>query len=436
MATQHILASAAQNAHLLSILSRTDHAPSDYIQITQYQSSIESIISQQEQRVRTLVAASAKEHQDYDEYQGSTVKRLAYKLRGRKDKFIEAGEQEHREWLNAIQKELEAKRHLSHLNDTLQDAKSKASTLKPLVEEHNAAQAELDALYNSIFSGPSHDFPTEDTKEHLLSRAKNSFDEGQLLLSTESNVLLILQKASTVMNQCIVSMDHALQSSNINAWGVDGGFDCMMERSSFAKAHHLSSQVELLVSQARQMQPAVQPLGPMNIAQGSLMSDVIFDKAFSDLKIKENIEKSKRQVVAARSRLSQEIKNSNERLMNFREEVKEKKKILEMKRKELQDERAALFERVVASGQIPESSQQTQSNIPVEHIDSRKQTPPLQWDSQQHIHYSLFGGGYQEQPNEPEPYRIPPAGTYGFHNSDFNHPQTELSMPVPIWYSS
>lgn len=432
MATQHILASAAQNAHLLSILSRTDHAPSDYIQITQYQSSIESIISQQEQRVKTLVAASAKEHQDYDEYQGSTVKRLAYKLRGRKNKFIEAGEKEHREWLNAIQKELEAKRHLSHLNDTLQDAKSKASLLKPLVEEHKSAQAELDALYNSIFSGPSHDFPTEDTKEHSLSRAKNSFDEGQLQLSTETNVLLILQKASTVMKECIVTMDYALQSSNINAWGVDGGFDCMVEQSSLAKAHHLSSQIEMLVSQARQMQPAVQPLGPMNIAQ---MSDVIFDKTSSGLKLQENIEKSKRQVVAARLRLSQEIKNSNERLMNFREEAQEKKKVLIVKRKELQDERAALFEKVIASGQIPEIPQQTQSNVQVEHSNSREQTPPLQWDSQQHIHYSLFGGGYQEQPNDPEPYRIPPAGTYGFQNSNSNHPQTELSMPVPIWYS-
>ncbi|KAK6603902.1 hypothetical protein H4I95_05805 [Botrytis cinerea] len=408
MATQHILASAAQNAHLLSILSRTDHAPSDYIQITQYQSSIEGIISQQEQRVKTLVAASAKEHQDYDEYQGSTVKRLAYKLRGRKDKFIEAGEKEHREWLNAIQKELEAKRHLSHLNDTLQDAKSKASLLKPLVEEHKSAQAELDALYNSIFSGPSHDFPTEDTKEHSLSCAKNSFDEGQLQLSTETNVLLILQKASTVMKECIVTMDYALQSSNINAWGVDGD------------------------SIARQMQPAVQPLGPMNIAQ---MSDVIFDKTSSDLKLQENIEKSKRQVVAARSRLSQEIKNSNERLMNFREEAQEKKKVLIVKRKELQDERAALFEKVIASGQTPEIPQQTRSNVQVEHSNSREQTPPLQWDSQQHIHYSLFGGGYQEQPNDPEPYRIPPAGTYGFQNSNSNYPQTELSMPVPIWYS-
>ncbi|TGO89384.1 hypothetical protein BPOR_0112g00150 [Botrytis porri] len=429
MATQHILASAARNAHLLSILSRTDHAPSEYIQITQYQLSIESIISQQEQRVKTLVAASAKEHEDYDEYQGSTVKRLAYKLRGRKDKFIEVGEQEHREWLNAIQKELEAKH-------TLQDIKSKASSLKPLAEEHNAAQAELDALYNSIFSGPSHDFPTEDTKEHILSRAKDSFNERQLLLSTESNVLLILQKASTVMNQCILTMDYALQSPNINAWGIDGGFDHMMERSSFAKAHNLSSQVEVLVSQARQMQPAVQPLGPMNITQGSLMSDVIFDKNFSDLKIQENIRKSKRQVVAARSRLSQEIKNSNERLVNFREEVKEKKKVLEVKRKELQDERAALFEKVIASGPIPESSQQPESNVQVERSNSREQTPQLQWDSQQHIHYSLFGGGYQEQFNEPELYRIPPAGTYGFQNSESNHPQRELSMPVPIWYSS
>ncbi|KAF7855963.1 hypothetical protein EAF04_009919 [Stromatinia cepivora] len=436
MTTQHILTSATQNTHLLSILSQTDHAPSEYAQIIQYQLSIERIISEQEQRVKTLVAASAKEHQDHEEYKDSTVKRLAYKLSGRKQKFIEKEEKEHREWLNAIQNELEAKRHLGHLKDTLQEAKSKASSLKPLVEEHNAAQAELDTLYNSIFAGPSPDFPTEDTMEYLLSRAKDSFDEGQLRLSTESNVLSILQNASTVMRQCIAALDNALQSSTMDAWGIGGGFADMTERSSLAQAQSLSSQVEMLISQARQMQPAVQPLGLMNIAQGSLMSDVIFDNILSDLKFHEKIEESKRQAVAARSRLIQETKHSNERLTSFRVEVGEKKKDLETKRKELQNERAAVFERVVAGAGIVDISQEPRSNVQVEHDQSGRQSPTLQWDSQQHIHYSLFGGGYQKQSDESEPYRIPPAGTYDSRHVDSNYPQQDLSMPAPPWYTS
>ncbi|CAD6448884.1 89ec1803-e9fc-4d97-9585-d35e23370b19 [Sclerotinia trifoliorum] len=436
MATQHIIASAAQNTHLLSILSQTDHAPSDYAQITQYQLSVERIVLEQEKRVKTLVAASAKEHQDHEEYKDSTVKRLAYKLSGRKQKFIEKEEKEHREWLNAIQNELEAKRHLSHLKDTLQEAKSKASSLKPLVEKHNAAQAELDTLYNSIFSGPSPDFPTEDTMEHLLSLAKDSFDEGQLQLSIESNVLSILQNASTIMRQCVAALDNALQSSNMDAWGVGGGFADMTERSSLAQAQSFSSQVEMLISQARQIQPAVQPLGPMNIAQGSLMSDVIFDNILSDLKFDEKIEELKRQLVAARSRLIQETKHSNERLMSFRVEVGERKKVLETKRKEMQDERAAVFERVVAHDGIAYNSQEPRSTVQVEHDQSGWQSPAPQWDSQQHIHYSLFGGGYKEQSNQFEPYHIPPAGTYDSLPVDSNYSQQDLSMPAPSWYTS
>lgn len=434
MSTQHILASATQNTHLLSTLSRTDHAPSEYAQITQYQSSIEKIISEQEQRVKILAARSAKEQQDHKEYQDSTVKRLAYKLSGRKHKFIEKEEKEHREWLNAIQNELEAKRHLDHLNDTLQDAKSKTASLKPLVEEHNAAQAELDTLYNTIFSGPSPDFPTEDTKEHMLSLAKDSFDEVQLRLSTESNVLSILQNASTVMNQCVATLDDALQSSTMDAWGIGGGFVDMAERSSLAQAQSLSSQVAMLVSQARQMQPAVQPLGPMNIAQGNLMSDVIFDNMFSDLKFQGKIKESKRQVITARSRLIQETKHSSERLTNLRGEVEEKKQILETKRKDLQDERAALFEKVVASGGISESSQELRGNVQIEHDQSGWQSP--QWDGQQHLHDSLFGEGYQEHRSKPDAYRIPPAGTYDFQSADPNYPQQELPMPAPSWYTS
>ncbi|KAI9642149.1 hypothetical protein NHQ30_008951 [Ciborinia camelliae] len=422
MATKHILASATQNAHLLSILSRTDHAPSEYAQVKQYQLSLEDIISREAQRVRALTARSAKEYQDHEEYQDSTVKRLAYKLSGRKHKFVEKEEQEHREWLNAIQNELEAKRHFAHLSNTLQEARSRASSLKPLVEEHHAAQVELDNLYHSIFSGPSSEFPTEDSKEHLLSRAKDSFEEGQSRLLTESHVLSILQNASTFMNQCMKSLNDALKSSTMDALGVDRGFVDMTERSSLALAQSLSSRVEMLVCQARRMQPAVQPLGPMKIAQGNIMSDVLFDNTLSDLKFQKKIEESKRQVVAAQTRLIQETMHSSERLMNLREEVKERKKDLEGKRRELQDERAALFEKVINSREInsheinsreiSDASQELQNNVQIEYDNSEFQSQSLQWDGKQLIHDSLFGRGYHEQ--ELSPYHIPPAGTYNF----------------------
>ncbi|ESZ93184.1 hypothetical protein SBOR_6416 [Sclerotinia borealis F-4128] len=435
MATQHVLASAIQNTNLLSILSRTDHASSEYAHITEYQSTIEIIISQEEQRVKALTAASAKEHQDHEEYQDSTVKRLAYKLSGKKHHFIEKGEKEHREWLNAIQDELEAKRRLSHLNDTLRDAKSKASALRHLVEEHDAAQAELNGLYNFIFSGPSRDLIAEDTKEHLLSCAKSSFDEGQLRRSTESNVLAMLQNALTVMNQCFAVLDDALQSSSTHAWGIGKGFADVTERSSLAQTQSLSSQVEMLVYRARRMQPAVQPLGPMIIAEGGLISDDILDNVPSALTFHDKIEELKRQVVAARVRLIQETKHSSERLTNFRAVVDEKKKVLETRRKELQDERGAVFEKVVASSRFLDGSEESRSNIQVEHDQSDWQSPSLQWDGQQHIHYSLFGRGYQELPNETEPYRIPPAGTYDFHPVDANSPQQDVLMPAPSWYT-
>ncbi|QSZ32393.1 hypothetical protein DSL72_001967 [Monilinia vaccinii-corymbosi] len=455
MANQQILASSTQHKHLLSILSRTDHAPSEYAQIIQYQSSIEGIISQQERRVEALAAVSAKEHREHEEYQDSTVKRLAYKLSGRKHKFMEKGEQEHREWLNAIQNELEARRHLDHLNDTLEEAKSKASSLKPLVEEHNAAQAELDTLYNLIFSGPSPDFPTEDRMEHRLTRARDSFNEAQLRLSTESNVLFILQNASTVMNQCIATLDGALQSSIMEAWGVGGGFADMTERPLLAQAQSLSSKVEMLVSQARQMQPAVQILGPMSIAQSHLMPDV-HDNMLHDIKCQDKIEESKRQVVAARARLIQETERSSERLIKLRGKVEEKKKNLEMRRRELQDERAKVFEGVMTEGVMTEKamaeeataekamvtsgilndSQRSCSIVQVEHAQSKCESP-RQCDGQQLLHYSLFGAGYQEQSHEPEPepYRIPPAGTYDFQPVSPNYPQQDLAMPVPSWYT-
>lgn len=288
-------------------------------------------------------------------------------------------------------------------------------------------------MYNSIFSGSSPDFPIEDTKEHLLSCAKDSFDAAQLQSSTESNVLSILQNALILMNQCIATLDDALQSSSLDTWGIGGGGSAdMTERSSLAQTQYLSSRVEILISQARGIQPAVQTLGPMNVAQGNLMSDVIFDNILSDLNFHDAIEKSKRQVEAAHARLKQEMEHSSERPHNFRLEVKELKEFLEMRRKELQDGRARVFERVVANGGISNNYQQTRSTVEQDQDHSGWQSPSLQWDSQQHMYNSLFGVGYQEQQSRgPELYRAPPAGTYNLHYADPDYSWQDLAMPVP-----
>lgn len=80
-----------------------------------------------------------------------------------------------------------------------------------------------------------------------------------------------------------------------------------MERNALRNAQANASQVEMLVDQATRISPVVQPVGRVNIAQGSvsflsffaltsllihyraIMSDIFFDNFFTDMAFHSNI---------------------------------------------------------------------------------------------------------------------------------------------------
>jgi hypothetical protein len=421
MATQRILAAADHNNHLLDVLSRTDYAAPELSQTIEYASGLKAILAKEEKKVQKLVAATVKEHHEHESYRDSTMRRLAYKLSGQKGKFNEKAEKEEREWLEAIQNELQAKRAVEHLKANLVDAEATASRLRAVVDEHQAAQSELDALYNSIFSGPSPEFPNEDFKEGMVKAAKATFEEVQQRLSMEAQAREVLGDAELFMGRCIRNIEDALHASTMDAWGIGGSFADMNERSALAQAQSHASQVEMLVSQARRMQPIIQALGPLNIAQGNLMSDIIFDNVFSDMAFHDKINDSKAQVLGAAARLRHEVQHSEERLGRLKAEVKEKKLALEEKRRELQDERRSVFERI--SSDLPSYSAELTSNDDVS----------LQRSSAQHdVHSALYGAVPQQVSNQPGGYNMeayPP--TYdSYSRSDYTAP------PPPPQYLS
>ncbi|KAM3080840.1 hypothetical protein ACMFMG_004796 [Clarireedia jacksonii] len=403
MATQRILATANHSTHLLDVLSRTDYAAPELSQTVECAAGLKEILAREEKKVQKLTAATAKEYHEHESYRDSTVRRLAYKLSGQKGKFNEKAEKEEWEWLEAIQNELQAKRAVERLKANITDAEAKASQLRAVVDEHQSAQNELDALYNSIFSGPSPGFPNEDLKEGMVQAAKVTFEEVQMRWSMETQVREVLGDAELFMGRCVRNLEDALRASTMDAWGIGGSFADMNERSALAQAQTHASQVEMLLSQARRMQPIIQPLGPMNIAQGNLMSDIIFDND------------SNAQVLGAAVRLRHEVQNCEERLGRLKVEAKQKKLVLEEKRRELQDERRGVFERV--AGDLPHYSAETTNNGGI--------SPPA-WVAQHDIHSALYGGISQQDRDLPGWYNAeayPP--TYD------SYPRSDYTIPPP-----
>ena len=346
-----IISSSNENNELLSTLAETDYAPSAIQQNNTYINSLKDEIKELERVINLLQVRTAYEKADHEKYRNSTMRRLAYKIGGQKEKFESKAEKEEKEYFEALQKELKSKRNLELLVNNLHEAEQMNNDLQSVVNEHRNAQTRLDTLYDSIFEGPTPEFPEEDAKEGPRLQAQQNHDVLQLRLSTESQVLTILHDANKFLQNALGDMNKALNASQMDIWGVGGSFADMAERSALSCAQSHASQVEMLYEQARRIQPTIPPLPQMEVAAGNIISDVLVDNIFSDLRFHHKIEASFNQMLEGKRNIDRQIALARDRVAHTRSEVDNVKRVLESARSELQAVRAAAFEKI--AGRAP-----------------------------------------------------------------------------------
>jgi len=227
-----------------------------------------------------------------------------------------------------------------------------------------AAHCEMDELYNQIFQGPTPEIPEEDGKENEVRTAENDFNIVQFLLSAEKQALTILLDAERFLKRALNDLGEAMDASTADLWGVGGTFAEMAESSALSRAQSHVSQVEMLISQAQRIQPAVGHIGGMQIAQQNFMTDVLFDNVFTDLNMRDKIRNSQCQLLQGQRRLVEELNAADARQKRVQEEVDQSKKALDGKWKELQQIRSATFDRI--AGEVPAQGMLAPPNYQVE----------------------------------------------------------------------
>lgn len=351
---ERIIAAASENNGLLNTLSETDYAPAAVQQTNHYITTLNKQIQEKEAQIKKLYSHLYIEKQQHEKYQNSTMKRLAYKMSGKRQDFEEKARREEREYVEARQMHFEESENLKRVQSDLREAQHQLADLESVNQRHKSAQQQLDALYASIFDGPTPEFPQEDQIETLVSQTSHAFQDAQKKYSAETQVYKILVQAQNVMGAVTANMAAALQASEADMWGFGGSFADMAERSSLAKAQQGVSQAEMLISQARQLSNDIGPLPKMRIAEGNLISDVLFDNIWSDMKFHDKIEASALQVRNGRARLQMEIDGCKGRCTRAKDSVDREGRALADARRRLQETRIGVFDAV--AGGLPEYS--------------------------------------------------------------------------------
>lgn len=336
---------AFRQKELLDVLKETDYIPPALKQQKRYVADLEREIAQMSIRIKTLESNRLKELKDHERYQKSVMKRFAYKITGKGEKFDAKAEKEEKEYFEAIQEEHIAKQIRESTLQSLEAAKVQQAEFEGGAARHARAQQDLDELYDSIFHGPSPGFPEEDEMESRRNEALGAYNDLRNREETEEQVVKILGAAQQKMRNASEQLASARSSSQMDMFSSGVMFD-MMERHALGRAVTELSECNILIMQAQRFSPEVSPLPPVQIASGHLMSDVLFDNPFTDMMFHERIKQSQVEQGRAAWALDQQVGMAQARAVALSQRVSRASDALERARLALQKAREEAFVKV------------------------------------------------------------------------------------------
>ncbi|KAI4867801.1 hypothetical protein F4820DRAFT_178065 [Hypoxylon rubiginosum] len=346
--TTRIREAAPRNSELLAVLSETDHAPPALEHQRHYIGDLNNELSTTQKRIAALDKQRVKEFKEHKKYRDSVMRRFSYRVSGKIDKFEARAEKEEKEYFAVLQEERQAKEQEENLRNLRSKALEVQTDLEAEVNRHAEAQQQLDGLYDSIFQGPTPAFPDEDCSERNAEDALQAYHNSRVAMETELQVIRLLTEAKGRLFSALNYTEDALSHSRMDMFG-GGTFSDMMERNCLDNAENQVGQMLSLVRQAQRMSQNVQDLPTVNIAHGSLMSDVFFDNIFTDMAFHDKIKDSQAGLYRARNALLDQLALAKSRCGEAEQETNVHAAALKTAREELQKARERIFSRIANS---------------------------------------------------------------------------------------
>lgn len=334
---------AARNTELLATLAQSQHATPALKEQSRFIADLESDILRSNETLRKLDLKRKAELADHEKYRDSKISRFFHKATGQREKFDEKAAKEEREYHEVLQQQHEAQNLNDNMKYQLEQALAAKEELENIKMAHDAAQQELDNLYNSIFAGENPGFENEDRLEQEGQQALQHYHDTRVQHEEENHSVHMLTQAAAKSRQAVHEMAEARHYSRGDMMG-GGTYHDMQERRALSKAA-----VAVETARTFAVRAKVDNLPPVNINAGNLMSDMFFDNIFTDMAFHDEIKRGQAEVGRFATAVSQAQSQATERLTALASQLHLAEKDLERTRNELQSERQRVFEQVLRS---------------------------------------------------------------------------------------
>ncbi|EAW15360.1 uncharacterized protein ACLA_060280 [Aspergillus clavatus NRRL 1] len=340
---ERVAAVSERHNQILEKIKAVEHAPSTLKSHEAYLSDLKSQIVQTNKRLEKLASVTQIEREQHEKYRDSTVRRLMYSAVGKRADFETKAENEMRDYYDALQKETEIKAQKETLESQIQEAIRVQKELQSASTECSQLHKELKSMYERLFEGPTAEFPEEDAQEEATKAAQAHYDELNRSLNNTRQAMQCLAEAQLMIKRALLEVSEALRYCDQDLWGLGSTLADTGQRSSLSKAQAAVSQTRMLVSQARRLDPYIQSLPAMNIAQGNMITGILFDNFFQNINFMAMIQQSFEEVKRAESALGAELRHAKRREADMRDEVRSAASDLASAQKDLQRIREEAF---------------------------------------------------------------------------------------------
>ncbi|KAF2113763.1 hypothetical protein BDV96DRAFT_648007 [Lophiotrema nucula] len=222
-----IRAAALQNTSLLIALNDTEDAPSALAVKKVLVERTEDELDKQEQALREL-ERMIKDLRDKRDGSNNTLRDLLRRAsaiiarlrKGHRENTEDASAQDHRNvgeqrskeqmYFDTVALKSKEDKRKAELQHQLIAVRKEAKELEPQAEKHGGAHAELDALYESIFAGPTPGFPEEDATEREFELARENFENAKSKVLAKRKGVRTIEQAQRSLKQASVHATHAV----------------------------------------------------------------------------------------------------------------------------------------------------------------------------------------------------------------------------------
>jgi hypothetical protein len=196
-----VLASASENSVLLVRLASTSEAPSTFQAHLAHVTHLRDTLTQQNTELETLKQSIYAQSKTHQKFRDSIARRFLYRATGMLKKFDVKAMGAEREYFTALGAQSRATDRQAQLEREYKEAITAQIPLEAAAEEHDEVHAKIDALYESLFAGPTPGFTNEDLQENLLYATRGNNENTKERIVAARRGIKLLNQAQTSLGR-------------------------------------------------------------------------------------------------------------------------------------------------------------------------------------------------------------------------------------------